>query len=400
MRSVPGIASVLVALHAVHHTSAQVLAAQRFDYNNLPEKADTSSGDRGPQYGYNRCGPDTEGPNSLCQTALINSVDGTLKGVQFMRTPNYVQVTGLFDQTKLNMLAGDSGGELDPHGADQRGNPIGGLLFSDAWGQSSSGAAFQQVINWHNFMGSNVFCLKACDPSWDYDYRMCEHVYDRAGCAVNAPAAYREGVFESCLGDDQLAPGIYTNEQGQTLTWTQPPEGTPIGELPYVPFTPASSQCTAYQSAALYNGQPVSDGASGPVPTGMSGSLSASVSVSATTLSDASSMANSTISSSMASLDSSSFASSTEPSSSSSFSSAVVSSSAMSSSTVMSSSAILSSSSSAMPSAPVVTQIVTADVSTAAEPASQTSQPTSSASRVAISVSAVVVFLGAFCFVV
>lgn len=40
-----------------------------------------------------------------------------LQGVQFMRTPDYVQVVGFIDQTKINITPGDSGGELDPHGA-------------------------------------------------------------------------------------------------------------------------------------------------------------------------------------------------------------------------------------------------------------------------------------------
>lgn len=44
--------------------------------------------------------------------------EGTLKGIQFMRTPDYVQVVGFIDQTKINIADGDFGGELDPHGAD------------------------------------------------------------------------------------------------------------------------------------------------------------------------------------------------------------------------------------------------------------------------------------------
>jgi hypothetical protein len=42
---------------------------------------------------------------------------GALWGVQFMKTPAYVQVVGFIDQTKINIAAGDTGGELDPHGA-------------------------------------------------------------------------------------------------------------------------------------------------------------------------------------------------------------------------------------------------------------------------------------------
>lgn len=49
--------------------------------------------------------------------------DGTLKGVHFVHTPDYVQVTGVGDFTKINIPAGDSGGELDNRGADGRGNP-------------------------------------------------------------------------------------------------------------------------------------------------------------------------------------------------------------------------------------------------------------------------------------
>jgi len=44
--------------------------------------------------------------------------DNTLTGVQFTKSPDYVEVVGFMDQTKINMKAGDAGGEMDPHGAD------------------------------------------------------------------------------------------------------------------------------------------------------------------------------------------------------------------------------------------------------------------------------------------
>lgn len=44
---------------------------------------------------------------------------GTITGVQFTKTPDYIQVVGFMDQTKINMKAGDAGGEMDPHGADR-----------------------------------------------------------------------------------------------------------------------------------------------------------------------------------------------------------------------------------------------------------------------------------------
>lgn len=46
--------------------------------NSQPEKVDTDTGlIRGFQHGYNQCNSTTEGPNSLCQTSFINSIDGS-----------------------------------------------------------------------------------------------------------------------------------------------------------------------------------------------------------------------------------------------------------------------------------------------------------------------------------
>lgn len=39
--------------------------------------------------------------------------DGTLKGVHFVKTPDYVQVTGVGDLTKINIPAGDAGGYVE-----------------------------------------------------------------------------------------------------------------------------------------------------------------------------------------------------------------------------------------------------------------------------------------------
>lgn len=46
------------------------------------------------------------------------------------------------DFTSMNIPAGDTGGELDPHGADGNGNPIGGLVFSSAFGE------LEQIHEW------------------------------------------------------------------------------------------------------------------------------------------------------------------------------------------------------------------------------------------------------------
>ncbi|BGP02607.1 hypothetical protein NBRC10513v2_003709 [Rhodotorula toruloides] len=293
------LASIVVASSLAAGALAQStpLAAKRFQWDNLPYKADTDTGIRGFQIGYNRCNGTTQNQDSLCQTAVINSIDdfclwappepgktvgdiegemvawctkegygtriipeGALQGVQFIRTPHYVQVVGYIDQVKIDMQADDYGGEMDPHGADQRGNPLGGLLFSNAFGGNSSrngtrnGTQFQQVIQWHNFMGGAQFCLKACDPSYENGWAMCEHIFDRIGCIYNAPSNWSKinGTFESCLGDDQLYPGQYI-ENGRTMTYTQPPESLgPITTVPYTPFTPSSSSCTPYTSASIY----------------------------------------------------------------------------------------------------------------------------------------------------
>ncbi|BGP39941.1 hypothetical protein JCM10450v2_003921 [Rhodotorula kratochvilovae] len=330
----PVLAFAALAGTAVAQSSSVPLAAKRFQWDNLPYQADTDNGERGRQVGYNRCNETTQGQESLCQTAVINryrarstavSIDdfclwapptpgeevgniegemvawctkegygtriipeGALQGVQFIQTPHYVQVVGYIDQVKINMLPDDYGGEMDPHGADQRGNPLGGLLFSNAFGANtttngtSGGQQFQQVIQWHNFMGGAQFCLKACNPSWENGWAMCEHIFDRIGCIYNAPSNWAKinGTFESCQGDDQLYPGQYV-EGGRTLTYTQPPESLGvITTVPYVPFTPSSSECTPYTSSAIYTAAaqvaPSSSSASASASTTDSASSSAS----------------------------------------------------------------------------------------------------------------------------
>merc|ERR1739841_438737 len=149
---------------------------------------------------------------------------GAIQGVQFIKTPDYVEVVGMIDQTALKIEAEDSGGEEDPHGADMRGNPLGSLFYSSAFGPGPS-SAYQQVHEWHYFIGGGVFCLKVCDPSSEQGPELCQHIYDRIGCAYNAPADYASinGTFSSCMGENQIPPGKYV-VNGQTMTYTQPPE--------------------------------------------------------------------------------------------------------------------------------------------------------------------------------
>jgi len=44
--------------------------------------------------------------------------EGTLKGIQLVQSPGYVQIAGIIDQTRLNIASGDFGGELDSGGQD------------------------------------------------------------------------------------------------------------------------------------------------------------------------------------------------------------------------------------------------------------------------------------------
>jgi hypothetical protein len=81
-------------------------------------------------------GPETIGDTEQLEVAWCTKPgrgtrvipEGALQGVQFMRTPDYLQVVGFIDQTKINMAGDDFGGELDPHGADFVRLPITSLI--------------------------------------------------------------------------------------------------------------------------------------------------------------------------------------------------------------------------------------------------------------------------------
>lgn len=75
-------------------------------------------------------------------------------------------ITGLIDQTKLNIQDADYGGELDSGGQDERGNPIGGQMYATAFNSD-----YQQIKWWTEFIGSNQ-----CTFSSDRD------LYQRLNC--------------------------------------------------------------------------------------------------------------------------------------------------------------------------------------------------------------------------
>jgi hypothetical protein len=298
------IAAVGVSLAAAQVTGtypATPLASKHFaSPSDLPYKVDTDQGlVRGTQVGYNICNSTTENQKSLCQTSYFNGPGdfclwgppepgktvgeiegemvaycstpghgtrlipaGALTGIQYLKTPDYIQVVGFIDQTKIGMIADDYGGEMDPHGADLRGNPMGGVMFSNAWTGS-----YVQVMEWTNFMGGSAFCLKACDPARPNAAHFCEHIYDRIGCAYNAPNNAKDKVFESCDAENADYPGIYTSN-GQVVTYTQPAESLgPITTIPYTARVPSSSNCKTFTSSQLFTGLPTVTASSSAKPT-------------------------------------------------------------------------------------------------------------------------------------
>jgi len=226
-------------------------------YNKLPNVSEQG------QTGINNCGT-TSSQSSMCQTMWMNDAtdfclwapptvgnigdterdevawctksgrgtrvipNGTLKGVHFVRTKDYVQVTGVGNFTKINVKKGDEGGELDPHGADSNGNPIGGLVFGNTFG------ANLQYHEWTNFMSDSEFCMRAC--TGPNARENCQHTYDEMGCSWNMPANYDPGTFESCKADNDLPMGVYG-----TSTWHQGTSPTPAAHP-----VAKSSDCTAF----------------------------------------------------------------------------------------------------------------------------------------------------------
>lgn len=68
--------------------------------------------------------------------------------VQWTKTDAYIQVVGFINNTGIGLDPSDQGGELDPHGADLQGNPLGGVVFSNGTADSD-GTTLTQVFNWN-----------------------------------------------------------------------------------------------------------------------------------------------------------------------------------------------------------------------------------------------------------
>ncbi|KAF8196951.1 hypothetical protein BJ912DRAFT_1020896 [Pholiota molesta] len=157
--------------------------------------------------------------------------DGTITGASFLKTDFYVQLIGYGDLTKINIPAGDFGGELDPHGALGDGNPVGGNVTSNVTGADES------FTEW---MGNDQFCFRVCtNANSTYSAaNMCWHELDEMGCSFVMPGNYDFSTFAQRFTGTLPNGGVYT-----------------IGDLstPSAPFSiPTSSNCVT--TATISNG--------------------------------------------------------------------------------------------------------------------------------------------------
>ncbi|WFD05419.1 hypothetical protein MVES1_000749 [Malassezia vespertilionis] len=243
----------------------------------LPQKSEQQ------QEGTNACGTG-DNPNSDCQNVYFNSAKdfclwapsgpetvgigeaerhvvsyctksgrgtrlippGTLKSVHYVRTPHYVQVSGTGNFANMHISAQGGGGELDPHGQDGLGNPIGGLVFSTAFGRG-----FEQVHEWMSFMDDKTYCFRACMDS-DLAYEYCKNTYDELGCNFNMPTGPDQpDVFESCEGADADVVGLYT-DNGVVSTFLQSQTLLPGIKVPPPKAPQPINKCSPFQSTKLH----------------------------------------------------------------------------------------------------------------------------------------------------
>jgi len=188
---------------------------------------------------------------------------GAITGAQLLYAKNYIQLVGYIDQQEINLWSGDEGGELDPHGFDKQGNPLGGLVFTNGFDMNAASfdalvtsngtpsTNYTQVEEWVNFVGNGIFCMKICNPAGPDAPTLCAHTYDEIGCDYNAPADYGSinGTYQVCDSDDMTPPGVFVTA-GTTTTWVQPWSGS--WTVPYTASIPQSSNCKTYSSEQLF----------------------------------------------------------------------------------------------------------------------------------------------------
>ncbi|KAJ7049845.1 hypothetical protein C8F01DRAFT_1378116 [Mycena amicta] len=272
--------------------SKDPLVGKIVPYDKIPYQVMNDTDDpRGFQSGYNQCNSTTENQDSLCQTMFVNHIDdfclwapakpnstisdtegdevawctkkghgtrlipaGAITSIQYIQTPSYIQIAGTLNQAMMN-IGGLDGGELDSGGQDGEGNPMGGLVYTNAFPSAGgNNATFIQAQHWSFFIGNNAFCGKVCDQTGSNAQGLCNNIYDRLGCEYNAPSDVQEGTFEACKGVDMTPVGTYTGSDGKTTVYTQPPESASLdyNAIPYTPTPAAYSECTTFVSASIF----------------------------------------------------------------------------------------------------------------------------------------------------
>ncbi|WWC91577.1 uncharacterized protein L201_006523 [Kwoniella dendrophila CBS 6074] len=153
--------------------------------------------------------------------------DGTLKGVTYVKTSSWVQVSGSGDFTQIGLSPEDPGGQFD----SSTHNPEGSKLITSIGGDPAR--------NWVTIISPETFCVRACfgDPAY------CPTQYDSLGCYfLTSSGVGWDDVWQNCEADDGDPPGVF---DGQTYT----PGNGPVP----TPYIPAVSNCQP--GSSISNGQ-------------------------------------------------------------------------------------------------------------------------------------------------
>ncbi|WWD03500.1 hypothetical protein V865_001552 [Kwoniella europaea PYCC6329] len=162
--------------------------------------------------------------------------DGTLKGVTYVRTPSWVQVSGSGDFSQIGISSDDSGAQFD----SSSHNPQGSGLITSQGGDPAK--------DWVTMISGETFCVRACfgDPAF------CPTQYDSLGCYfLTSNGVGWDDVWQDCEGDEGDPPGVI---DGQTYTPGNGP--VPTQSIPTVSnCQPGSSIQNGQTAAAILSSQ-------------------------------------------------------------------------------------------------------------------------------------------------
>ncbi|WVW86017.1 hypothetical protein I302_108055 [Kwoniella bestiolae CBS 10118] len=169
--------------------------------------------------------------------------DGTLKGVTYVRTPSWVQVSGSGDFSLIGISPGDTGAQFD----SSAHTPQGASLITSIGGDPAK--------DWVTMISGQTFCVRACFG----DSSFCPTQYDSLGCYfLTSNGVGWDNVYQDCEGDDGDPPGVI---DGQTYT----PGNGPVP----TPSIPAVSNCQP--GSSIQNGQTAAAGSKNASASGSGG---------------------------------------------------------------------------------------------------------------------------------